>query len=92
MAGDAEDDDILETQRLLARTEGIWAGPTGVAALAVLRRLLAARAVDADATICVIVSETCLKTEAHAPERQATAFDETSLRRLVRDLLGGPAH
>src|SRR4030095_10199480 len=83
VAGDAEDDDILETQRLLARTEGIWAGPTGVAALAVLRRLLAARAVDADATICVIVSETGLKTEAHAPERRATAFDEASLRRLV---------
>ena len=91
VAGDAEDEEILETQRLLARTEGIWAGPTGVAALAVLRRLLATRAVDADATICVIVSETGLKTEAHAPERRATAFDETSLRRLVSDLLGGPA-
>jgi threonine synthase len=92
VAGDAEDEEILETQRLLARTEGIWAGPTGVAALAVLRRLLVARAVDPDATICVIVSETGLKTEAHAPERRATAFDEASLRRLVRDLLGSPAH
>jgi threonine synthase len=91
VAGDAEDEEILETQRLLARTEGIWAGPTGVAALAVLRRLLRDRAVDADGTICVIVSETGLKTEAHAPERRATAFDEASLRRLVRELLGGPA-
>jgi threonine synthase len=91
VAGDAEDEAILETQRLLARTEGIWAGPTGVAALAVLRRLLAERAIDPDATICVIVSETGLKTEAHAPERRATAFDEASLRRLVRELLGGPA-
>src|SRR5215472_14317739 len=32
IAGDAEDEEILEAQRLLARTEGIWAGPTGVAA------------------------------------------------------------
>jgi hypothetical protein len=61
-----------------------------VAALAVLRRLLAARSVDPDATICVILSETGLKTEAHAPERRATAFDEASLRRLVRTLLTRP--
>jgi threonine synthase len=89
VAGDAEDEEIIETQRLLARTEGIWAGPTGVATLAVLRRLLAAKALDPDATICVILSETGLKTEASAPSRQATAFDETSLRRLVRSRLGG---
>ena len=36
LAGDAEDEEILEAQRMLARTEGIWAGPTGVASLAVL--------------------------------------------------------
>jgi threonine synthase len=89
LAGDAEDEEILETQGLLARTEGIWAGPTGVAALAVLRKLLAARALDPDATICVILSETGLKTEASAPARRATAFDEASLRRLVHSLLGG---
>jgi threonine synthase len=91
VAGDAEDEEILETQRLLARTEGIWAGPTGVAALAVLRRLLAAKALDPDGTVCVILSETGLKTEASAPSRQATAFDEPSLRRLVHSLLGGYA-
>src|SRR5712692_9408344 len=34
-AGDAEDDAILDMQRRLARIEGVWAGPTGVAALAV---------------------------------------------------------
>jgi threonine synthase len=89
LAGDAEDDEILETQRLLARTEGIWAGPTGVAALAVLRRLLVAKALDPDATICVILSETGLKTEASAPAREATAFDLDSLRRLVHSRLGG---
>ena len=63
-AGEAEDEEILEAQRLLARTEGIWAGPTGVASLAVLRRLLADKALDPASTICVILSETGLKTEA----------------------------
>jgi threonine synthase len=87
VAGEAEDEEILETQALLARAEGIWAGPTGVAALAVLRRLLAEKAIDPDAAICVILSETGLKTEASAPSRQATAFDEASLRRLVHSKL-----
>jgi threonine synthase len=87
LAGDAEDDDILAAQRILARTEGIWAGPTGVASLAVLRRLLADKALDPAQSICAIVSETGLKTEAAPPSRQATAFDATSLRQLVRDRL-----
>ena len=91
VAGEAEDEEILEAQKLLVQTEGIWAGPTGVAALAVLRNLLAAKALDPDATICVILSETGLKTEASAPSRQAIAFDETSLRRLVHARLGKPA-
>jgi threonine synthase len=90
LAGDAEDEEILEAQRLLARTEGIWAGPTGVAALAVLLKLLAGKEVDPDATICVIVSETGLKTEREPPSRQGTAFDESALRRLVEQRLGHP--
>ena len=88
VAGDAEDEQILEAQRLLARTEGIWAGPTGVATLAVLMRLLATKDIDAGATICVILSETGLKTEAAPPSRQGIAFDEASLRQLVGERLG----
>ena len=88
LAGDAEDDEILAAQRTLARTEGIWAGPTGVATLAVLQKLLAANALDPAQDICVVVSETGLKTEAEPPSRAATAFDETSLRRLVAERLG----
>jgi threonine synthase len=83
LAGDAEDEEILEAQKLLARTEGIWAGPTGVATLAVLIRLLATKQLDPAQTICVIVSETGLKTEAEVPTRQGTAFDSASLRSLV---------
>jgi threonine synthase len=87
-AGDAEDDEILAAQRTLARTEGIWAGPTGVASLAVLQRLLAAGEIDPAQTICVVISETGLKTEAEPPSRAATAFDAASLRRLVVERLG----
>ncbi len=86
-AGDAEDDEILEAQKTLARTEGIWAGPTGVATLAVLGRLLAKKQVDPGQTICVIVSETGLKTEAEVPTRQGIAFDYDSLRALVQGRL-----
>src|SRR5204863_5003866 len=39
LAGDAEDEEILDAQRRLARTDGVWAGPTGVATLGVLIRL-----------------------------------------------------
>jgi threonine synthase len=88
LAGDAEDDEILAAQRTLARTEGVWAGPTGAASLAVLMRLLTERALDPAQDICVIISETGLKTEAEPPSRRATAFDEASLRRLVRERLG----
>jgi threonine synthase len=91
LAGDAEDEEILEAQQFLVKTEGIWAGPTGVAALAVLRRMLAGKLIDPDAAICVVLSETGLKTEAASPARSARAFDETSLRALVRERLGRPA-
>ena len=87
LAGDAEDDAILAAQRKLARTEGIWAGPTGVATLAVLERLVRERRLDPAQTICAIVSETGLKTEAATPSRDATAFDEASLRKLVEQRL-----
>ncbi len=87
VAGQAEDDEILEAQKMLAREEGIWAGPTGSASLAVLIRLLADKLVDPASTICVIVSETGLKTEAPPPPIAATAFDAASLRRLVLDKL-----
>jgi threonine synthase len=86
-AGDAEDDEILAAQRTLARSEGVWAGPTGVATLAVLMKMLAAGEVDPAQSFCVILSETGLKTEATAPSREATAFDFASLQRLVEDRL-----
>jgi hypothetical protein len=59
-----------------------------VATLAVLMRLLAERALDPAQDICVILSETGLKTEADPPSRAGIAFDEVALRRLVAERLG----
>ena len=86
-AGDAEDDVILEMQQRLARTECIWAGPTGVAALAVLAQLLRERRLDPAQRFCAIITETGLKTDATPPPRDARAFDMESLRRLVKERL-----
>jgi threonine synthase len=89
LAADVEDQEILDAQRLVARAEGIWAGPTGVATVAVLKRLLEGRQLDPAQTICAIISETGLKTEAALPSREGTAFDLDSLRRLVVGRLSG---
>jgi threonine synthase len=86
-AGDAEDEAILAMQRRLARVEGVWAGPTGVAALAVLARLLEERTLDPAQRFCVVVTETGLKTDAAAPSREARAFDLDTLRALVKERL-----
>ena len=86
-AGDVEDDAILAMQRRLARVEGVWAGPTGVAALAVLAHLLDERRVDPAQRFCVVVTETGLKTEAATPSREARTFDLEGLRRLVKERL-----
>jgi threonine synthase len=88
LAADAEDDAILAMQGRLARVEGIWAGPTGVATLAVLARLLAEKRLDPAQVFCAIISETGLKTEAPPPSRVGVAFDYDSLKRLVTERLG----
>lgn len=89
LAADVEDAWILDTQRLLGRTEGLYAGPTGVGTLAVLRRLLEERALDPDQTVCCVISETGLKTEAAAVARTGEAFTYERLVALVRERLGG---
>jgi threonine synthase len=88
IAGDVEDDEILAMQGRLARVEGIWAGPTGVATLAVLARLLAEKQLDPAQAFCAIISETGLKTDAAPPSRVGVAFDYDSLKRLVTERLG----
>ena len=87
LVADVDDPEILQAQRRLARTEGIWAGPTGVAALAVLTRLLAEKRLDAGQRFCVVVTETGLKTEANVTRPVGTAHGYDSLKRLVEERL-----
>jgi len=91
LAADAEDDEILSAQQRLARREGLWAGPTGVAPLAVLIKLLAERRIDPAQRFAVIITETGLKTEAALPTRQGVAYDYASLRRMIEERLAGAA-
>src|SRR5262249_12014962 len=88
LATDVEDPAILESQRLLASTEGVYAGPTGVGTLAALRRLLTEGAVDPDQSFCCIISETGLKTETPVGSRTGEAFTYERLVALVRERLG----
>ncbi len=88
LAVEVEDPAILDAQRLLARTEGLYAGPTGVGTLAGLRRLLAEHALDPGQTICCVISETGLKSEAPAGARTGQAFTYERLVALVRERLG----
>jgi threonine synthase len=87
LAAEVEDELLLDTQRLLARTEGIYAGPTGVSALAALRRLLGEHAVDPDQSFGCVLSETGLKTEAPVGSRTGQAFTYERLVELIRSRL-----
>ncbi len=90
LATDVEDAAILDAQRLLARTEGVYAGPTGVATLAAARRLLSEGALDPAATVCCVLTETGLKTEARVESRTGEALTHDRLIALVRDRLAAP--
>jgi threonine synthase len=55
------DEEILEAERFLARTEGIFAEPAAAAPVAGLKRLLASGVIDKDDTIVCVVTGTGLK-------------------------------
>jgi threonine synthase len=88
LAAEVEDEAILDVQRLLGTTEGLYAGPTGVGTLAALRRLLAEGRLDPDQTVCCVISETGLKTDAPPAARVGEAFTYERLVALIRDRLG----
>jgi len=85
LAADASDPEVLEAQALLARTEGMWAGPTGCVPLAALRKLVTQQALDPDAVIVCVASESGLKGEYAPVEREAIEPDEAHLRAILRE-------
>ena len=60
---DAADDEVLAAQQLLARTEGIWAGPSGCVGLAALAQLVREKQIPGDALVVCLITETGLKGE-----------------------------
>jgi threonine synthase len=90
LATDVADEAVLDTQRLLARTEGLYAGPTGVATLAATRRLLAEGALDPASTICCVITETGLKSETRVESRTGETLTYDRLVALVRERLALP--
>jgi threonine synthase len=87
LATDVEDEAVLDAQRPLARTEGLYAGPTGVATLAAARRLLAEGALDPAGAVCCVITETGLKSEARVESRVGEALTYDRLVALVRERL-----
>jgi threonine synthase len=55
------EDEIVEGQRLLARTEGIWTAPEAAAALAALLRLRAEGSVGGDDRVVMVLTGCGLK-------------------------------
>lgn len=55
------DDDILDAEAALGRTEGIYAEPAGAAPVAGVRKALAEDIVESDETVCVVVTGNGLK-------------------------------
>ena len=77
------DDEIATAQRLLAQTEGVWAGPTGSIAIAGVAKLAREGKLDRNARIVCIVSETGLKGQYPPLERAATPTDVNTWQKII---------
>jgi threonine synthase len=81
--------EIVEAQRLLARTEGIWTAPEAAAGLAALVQLKSLGEVDAAARIVVILTGSGLKYPAPAlPAPEHLAGDPARILEAVRRAIG----
>ena len=60
---DVDDDAIVDSMRLLAETEGIWAETAGGVTVAVARKLIAQGKIDCDASTVLCITGNGLKTQ-----------------------------
>jgi len=74
-AVEVEDEEVIQTQRLLFEEEGLWSGPTGAIAVAALVRELKEGRVDPEKTFLCLITETGLTSE--YPHFQATGIAST---------------
>ena len=71
LADSVTDDEILEAQSLLARTEGIFGEPGGVAGVAGLVKAVRAGVIDAHDRVCLVITGNGLK-DPEAPLKRAS--------------------
>lgn len=86
------DEGIFESQRALARDEGIFAEPSSIASLAAVMQLSAQRKLDPEQTIVVILTSSGLKdpgaSRAWLPPLPAAPDDFSGLLGVLRDSYG----
>ncbi len=80
-----DDPDIVAWQTWLARSEGVWAGPTASVVLPALERLAASGAIGRDTSVVAVLSETGLK-GGQPPRRPPTVEPSDG---ALRALFGG---
>lgn len=83
LAAAVSDEEVLAAQALVARAEGVWAGPTGCVSLAALIRLVREGAIDPGGEAVCVLTETGLKGEYARVEREPVAPEYASIRALV---------
>jgi threonine synthase len=76
------DVEVQEAQSALAKTEGLWAGPTGVVSLAGLIRASRDNQIDPDSTSVCVITETGLTSPYPPTESQCVGTKPEEVRRL----------
>ncbi len=74
------DDEILETQRMIVRLEGVFCEPASAAGVAGVRRLVTEGRLDADATVVCVLTGHGLK------DPDAVQAEEGSLTPIAPDM------
>jgi threonine synthase len=94
MAEAVSDNEMLEAQKILARTEGLFAEPASAASIAVLKKLLEQGNIDKDETVVCVITGTGLKDVKSAIQKTAEPFKLKSwdeYRNLSKTLLAKPS-
>jgi threonine synthase len=83
MAMAVSDAEVQDAQSVLARTEGLWAGPTGVVSLAGLIRASRDHRIDPNSTSVCVITETGLTSPYPPAEIRMVGTTPEEVRRLL---------
>jgi threonine synthase len=77
------DEEVQDAQSVLAKTEGLWAGPTGVVSLAGLIRASRDHQIDPNSTSVCVITETGLTSPYPPAEIRTVGTTPEEVRRLL---------